>query len=252
MTGAAPRDPAFATTSRSLLSARQNVPRSAAAFLAVMAGLVVIKLAVARLAPQAYVVPAQAQVLAWPVIGALTIVGLIGVWFASRTGFPETWDPRVPVRHRLLLPVVTGLIFGAIAMVVDALTGWTTIAAPYLHHMPFPASLLIYPGFAVIGPILDFLVPIPLVMWLAGFVLQGRWTKQAFWVAGAFAAAIEPLTYDLHAAGHPGIVVAMFAQQYAFNLAQVATFRRAGFGASLVLQITFFLVWHVLWGALRS
>jgi hypothetical protein len=211
---------------------------------------------VARWMPAAFASPSQAQVFSWPWIAALTAVGLVGVWFASRTGFPETWDPALPLRDRALLPVLTGLILGAIALVVDALTGWTTLVAQQLHlpsiHIAFPASLFIYTGGALIVNILYYLVPIPLLLWLAQLVMRGRWPTQTFWLVGALVALIEPLSQDLGLAGHPGIVAATFAQDYALNLAQVATFRRAGFGASVLLRVTFYLIWHALWGALRG
>jgi hypothetical protein len=249
-------DPALVATSTKLGAARLNLPRSAASFLAMMAGLVVIKILVARWMPGAFASPSQAQVFSWTWIAALTALGLVGVWFASRTGFPETWDPAVPLRDRLLLPIVTGVILGAIAMVVDALTGWTALVAQQMHlpsiHIHFPASLFIYTGGALIVNILYYLVPIPLLLWLVSLVLRGRYSQQAFWVVGVLAALLEPLSQDLGLPGHPGIMVATFAQDLALNLAQVMTFRRAGFGASVVLRVTFYLLWHALWGALRG
>ena len=256
MTVPAPSDPALAAASSPPGHARPNVPRSAASFLAMMAGLVVIKIVVARWMPGAFASPSQALVFSWLWIGSLTALGLVGVWFASRTGFPETWDPAVPLRDRLLLPIVAGVILGAIAMVVDAATGWSALVAQQMHlpsiHIAFPASLFIYPGGALIVNILYYLVPIPLLLWIVSLITRGRWAQQAFWVVGVCAALIEPLSQDFGLPGHPGIMAVTFAQDLALNLAQVAAFRRAGFGASVVLRVSFYLIWHLVWGALRG
>jgi hypothetical protein len=45
-----------------------------------------------------------------------------------------------------------------------------------------------------------------------------------------------------------GTMAAVFAQDYALNLAQAWVFRRAGFLAAIVVRVVFYLIWHVLWG----
>jgi hypothetical protein len=259
-----PQDPTFATTSTRLPAASPNVPRSASAFLAIMAGLVVIKLLVERFTPNDFASPSQAHVFAWWFIAALTAVGLIGVWFASRTGFPETWDPTIPVRDRVWIPALAGAILGVIALAVDAGTGWTALAAAQMHmktiHIAFPGSLLIYPGGAVIVNVIYYLVLIPPLTWLFSWVPallardRARRTtvtiENAFIVAALLAALIEPLTQDLGLPGHPGIMAAVFTSDLALNLALVTTFRRAGFGSTVVLRVVFYLVWHIARGVL--
>jgi len=248
------RDPALTTTAASPAASPVNVPRSAAAFLAMMAALVVIKVLTDRWFPDAFASRQQAQVYSWMVLGALTALGLIGTWFAARTGFPETWSPDIPLKDRLVVPVAAGLAFGALAILVDSLTGWSAIAAKQLSipsiQIRFPASALIYPGGALISNIITYLVPLPLVMWIAGLVTRGRWERERFWVVGTLCALIEPMG-DLGLSGHPGIVALTFAQDLALNLAQVYSFRRAGFASSVALRAAFYLVWHVLWGVLR-
>ena len=261
-----PQDPTFAITSTTLPAARPNVPRSASAFLVIMAGLVFIKLLVERFTPTDFASPSQANVFAWWFIAALTAVGLIGVWFASRTGVPETWDPSLPLRDRLWIPAVLGIAFGIVALAVDAGTGWTAIAAEQMHlrtiHIAWPGSLLIYPGGAVIVNVIYYLMLIPPLTWLFSWtpvLFSGDRSRRtavtiarAFGVAAILAALIEPVTQDLGLPGHPGIMAAVFAEDLALNLALVATFRRAGFGATVVLRVVFYLVWHIARGAIGA
>ena len=46
----------------------------------------------------------------------------------------------------------------------------------------------------------------------------------------------------------PGLAVVFITQDYVFNLAQVATFRRAGFAATVLLRVAMYLVWHIPYG----
>ena len=72
-----------------------------------------------------------------------------------------------------------------------------------------------------------------------------------FWPVGLLAAVLEPVTqFSPAAAGGTTRSVVRFGQDLLFNLLQVRTYRRAGFGASIVLRVCYYLVWHVLWGAL--
>lgn len=256
MTGTLQSDPALVTTSTTLAPPRPNVPRSAAAFLVIIAILVVIKLVIAQVANAGFASPAQAAVFGWTFIASFMALGLLGVWAAAYTGFPETWDPAVPIRDRFWLPAVAGLVLGALAIVVDSITGWTAIEAAKHHmgtiHIPWPMSLVIYPGGAAISNIIFYLVPIPLVMLIVKLFTSGRWSTETFWVVGTLAAAVEPLLQDTGMMDHPGIMAATFAQDFAFNFAQVYAFRRAGFGSSVVLRTSYYLIWHVLWGAVRG
>jgi hypothetical protein len=242
------------STAHSLPSARPNVPRSAAAFLVIIAALALIKVLVSNVWPAMFVSASQAKVFQWWFIASLAVLGLMGVWFAARTGFPETWDPRVPLRDRLAIPAAIGVALGIVALLVDRATGWSALEAA-AHglktiNIAFPASAIIYPGGAAIVDIVYYLVPIPLLMWLTSLALKGRWQTETFWVIGALCAAIEPVTQDLGMPGHPGMMTVMFAQDYALNLAQVWTFRRAGFGAAVWLRVVFYVAWHIIPSAL--
>lgn len=254
MTASPPIDPGLSIGAKTV--ERENVPRSAAAFLAMIAVLVVIKILIGRFFAGAFVSPAQATVFSWPWIGSITVLGLVGTWFASRTGFPETWSPEIPLKDRLYFPIAAGIALGAIAILVDALTGWSALAARELNiptiQIRFPGSLVIYPGAALIVNCIYYLVPLPLLLWLTMLATRGRWERESFWIIGTICALLEPLSQDLGMHGHPGVMVLTFAQDLALNLAQVFSFRRAGFASCVLLRVAFYLVWHVLWGALRG
>jgi hypothetical protein len=208
--------------------------------------LVAVRLTIAR-NPDMFRSAAQAAVFTWPMLGIVTAVGFGGTWIARRTQeFPEMWDRRRSLAWRLWVPIIFGLVLGVVAIVVDRATGWTTLAAaqmklPSIHIDP-PASYLIYPGGAIIVSILYFLLLVPLFVWM----LRGR----AFWAIAGIVALIEPCTQDLNMAGGAAMMAAVFAEDYALNLGQVFLFKRAGFVAAVLLRVSFYVVWHMVWPAM--
>ncbi len=227
---------------------------SAQGYLLLMAFLVLVKLAI-TFVPEAFRSTAQAAVFAWPMISALGGLGLGGLWLALRCGLPGFWNPDLPASRKWLLPVLSGVGFGILAIGVDALTGWTDVIERKLGipsiHIDFPASLLIYPGGAVIVNVIYYLIPIPLLVWLiSGVLLRGRFREPVFWTVGALAAAIEPLTQDLSYPGPAWVALLVLFSDYALNLAQVSLFRRGSFFATVLLRVSFYLIWHVVWGGL--
>jgi len=219
-----------------------------------MVYLVLVKLAI-TFVPDAFRSTAQAAVFAWPMIGALTVLGLGGLWLARRCGLPGFWNPGLPASRKWLPPVLLGVGFGLLAIGIDVLTGWTDAIERKLGipsiHIDFPASLLIYPGGAVIVNVIYYLIPIPLLLWLVSSVLlRGRFREPVFWTVAAAVAAIEPLTQDLSEPGPAWVVLLVLLSDYALNFAQAALFRRGGFLATVLLRVSFYLIWHVAWGAL--
>jgi len=116
-------------------------------------------------------------------------------------------------------------------------------------HISFPASLLIYPGGAVIVEILYRLFPIPFLLFLLGPALRRKGRQEiAFWVLAFLLSLVEPIgDLGLRPLGL-GVVAAVFLQDYALNLSQAWLFRKAGFLSAIWLRVVFYLVWHVAWG----
>jgi len=229
------------------------------AYAVLMAYLVAIKLVILAIGTEAagFRSPSQAAVFGWLAILIFSVVGAIAVGVDHRVGLRPVWPSDVSLRDRLFVPSVLGVLLGGISIAVDQVTHWTQVSAEAMGipsiHIAFPASLLIYPGGAIIVNVLYYLVPITLVVGLVSLVVPAdRSRKVAFWVAGVLAAAIEPATQGSSNGIGPSLVVVFFAQDYLFNLAQVWMFWRAGFGASVVLRVAMYLIWHVLYGVLQQ
>ena len=230
----------------------ERLSRPLATYLALMGFLVLVKL-VLTFFPEMFRSPAQAAVFRWRFLALWTLLGGIGVWFADRTGFPDPLDERIPGRTRFAVPIAIGLALGALAVATDAATHWTRLVAAEMRlpsiHIEFPASVLIYTGGAVIVEVLYRLFPIPLLLWLiSGLILKGRGQEVTYWCLAVPLSSVEALG-DLGLRKYGLVTMAsVFAQDYALNLVQAWVFRRAGFLASILVRVAFYLVWHVLWG----
>jgi hypothetical protein len=223
--------------------------RSLVLFFGLVGYLVLVKLALILL-PQALRSPAQAAVFGWPWLAAWAALGSLGVWLSERTGFPPAWEAGA-LRPKLIEPAVWGLGFGALALGTDAATGWAAAVAARMGldsiHIPFPASVLVYPGGAVIVEILYRLFPIPAILWLLSKVgVRGERQETAFWVLAILTSFVEPLgDLGLRQQGLATMIV-VFAQDYALNFAQAAFFRKRGFLAAIVVRVAFYVLWHMV------
>ena len=145
-----------------------------------MAFLVGIKLTLTYF-PQVFRSPAQTAVFEWKFLAIWTVTGLLGVMLAARTGFPSAWGEPGTNAKRVWLP----LALGAVAIITDIATGWSKLVAEKMHlptiYIAFPASVLIYPGGAVIVEVIYRLLLIPLLLWLiSSVILRGRHEQRIF------------------------------------------------------------------------
>jgi hypothetical protein len=195
----------------------------------------------------------QEGALSWVTILAIAAMGLIGLILARRTGFPEIWDPKVSNLKRFLIPTVIGFAYGVITVIID-------LRDPSPVHLQLPLSVPFYAYGALLLEIMLRLFTIPLLVWLfSNVILRGRWQTQVFWIAVIIAALYEPLPHMREQlGGAAGLTVLIITIKWAIEplfLANVVSgwlFRRYGFLAALVMRLSFYLVWHIIYGGLLS
>ena len=221
-------------------------------FFFLVAYLVLVKLII-TIYPAVFRSTAQAAVFEWKFLAIWTVLGWIGVVLARKTGFPEPWSGGISNARRLLLSFVIGIVLGVLAIATDSITGWTHFVATKMGlktiHIDFPASLLIYPGGAIIVNIIYRIFPIPFLLWLiSSVILKNRAQDRIFWILAILLSFVEPLSdIGLRAIGY-GIMAAVFVQDYALNIIEAWLFRKYGYLTPILMRIFFYLFWHVLWG----
>lgn len=235
-----------------LLAVAGRVPSSIAVWLALVAFLAIVKVTLDLFFPYAFAAPDQAALFQWASLAAISVAGLIGVVLSRRTGFPEAWDERISNRQRILIPVLLGLAFSVIPVVLDSATHYTRLidarhglAQQYTGFIPM---LLGFTGGAIIVEVVYRLLPIPLLLWLFSLILKRKGQERIFWILAVLTSAIEPLTSIQDMQVIPGLVMPVVAANiYAFNFAQAAMFRKYGFLAAILVRAAFYVVWHAVY-----
>jgi hypothetical protein len=195
----------------------------------------------------------QEGAFSWITILAIAVMGFIGLILARRTGFPDLWDTKVSNRQRFLIPVVIGLVYGVVTIIID-------LRNPSPVHLKLPLSIPFYTYGATLLEIMLRLFTIPVLVWLfSNLILRGKWQTKVFWLAAIIAALYEPLPHIREQLiGVSGLGILAVLIKWAIEplfLANVLTgwlFRKYGFLAALVMRLSFYLVWHIIYGGLIS
>ena len=182
-----------------------------------------------------------------PVLAAAALVGAMAL--AALTAQDWTLPRAAASRFRgpLAAMAMAAPCAGA-AIAID-------LAAPFPRDMnvPSPQGLLFYPAIGFLVEVVFHVVPVALV-WSAGSaLLRPAARDKLVWPCVVGVAVLEPLFQTANATeGAPmWVPVAVGLNVFVINVVQLAVFRRYGFAAMLAVRLVYYLLWHVVWGALR-
>jgi hypothetical protein len=218
-----------------------------------VAYLFLVKILIDLFVPNAFADPAQAALFGWIPLSIFAVLGFFGVWLSQRTGFPNAWDPEMPLRRQILVPASIGVVYGLLQIGLDLGFGFTQqIAARHgvtQQYTDLPSMLLIFTAAPILVEVIYRLLLIPLLLWLISTVLlTGRAQHTIFWILAVATSLLEPLTQspDLRILS-PGVAAILATGYFAINMTQAYSFRKYGFLASIMVRVGFYLVWHVLY-----
>jgi len=226
-------------------------PKPDATSLYIYLGLVLVLVAILaffQFVPLNAVLTEQAGTFTWPALIAISIFGFIGVQIASKTGFPGSWDKTVPQTQRFLVPAILGLGLGFLAVLLEHFQPLGQIDAAFPLSIPF----YLYGG--IVSEIIMRLFLLPAPLWfISSLLLRNRWQEPIFWGLAVITSVLEPLgmlggLYELGTLknGIPLGVWVFVAFAYGVNLLLAYTYRKSGFLAPLVLRLSFYMIWHIL------
>lgn len=203
--------------------------------------------------------PGQRAIFSWPAIGILSSLGLLSVILLNLTKLKGLWDTNVGIKHKLIYPLIIGLLLGAVQVAYDTITGLSALDAANMGveslNVAFPYSIPFYFGGAIITNILYYLILIPIVVFIVSAkLLNGKSEGVVFWTIGIIVALIEPLTnpglnyITQHGAiGIPIIFFVLF-----INILSIWFIRKYGFISAIFLRIGHYTIWHILYGLLGN
>lgn len=206
--------------------------------------------------PPEFAHPSQGAALQLGALAPFLIGGVIGVYLSIATRM--TADPTRPAFGRMLaLSLASGAIFGAAALAADHYAGFSKLIAGQLGirsiHIAFPASAYVYAAGAVAVECLYRLIPVSILYALiARLVLKGRGEGAVFWSLAFLSSLIEPLSQAPLAGAEPNLVWVLFGFIFLFNLSEAALWRRFGWPAPILSRLSFYAVWHIIFGPMLS
>ncbi|HYD14530.1 MAG TPA: hypothetical protein VEC11_16915 [Allosphingosinicella sp.] len=230
-----------------------SVRRSTLAFAACSLVLIAIKLLFDHY-PGEFPGRDQASAFTWPVIGAIWLAALLGLFAERSIGFPDAFADMKGERRGLILAVATGLAYGALTVVQDIVTGGSTVPVEEWPHLPLPWAVPFYTFGAIFLEFLLRLGALCLLVWFVHvLILRRRWLLPVFWIANLIVSFYEimPMTMADVAAGDWGAVaLTPLWPLYWTNLFEGWLLLRHGWFAPIIFRLAFYLVWHVGYGGL--
>ena len=181
-------------------------------------------------------------------VAALVVLGGGAFFWLVKNG----WVARRPLPGaRLWLHIAALAAFFALpTILVDTVAPF----ASDINVAP-PAGVLYYLAIAQVVEVLFHLLPLAAFLWIGSRLIPATATpKVTFWTVAIALALLEPgfqlladPQVDIPVWRHSYLVLHLFA----FNLLQLALLRHYGFVAAITFRLSYYLVWHILWGTLR-
>jgi hypothetical protein len=192
----------------------------------------------------------QQSINSWSIYFLVAILGFIALKLAKRTGFPDIWDKRISNRQRFVIPLLTGLVFGILNIIIALLM---ELDVPMVE---FPFSIPVYMSVGILMEILLHLIPIVFLFWfLSNVILRKRWQYQVFWVVAILFSLMEPVLqtigmFQMGIISDISFAAILFTFVFAANMVPIYFFRMYGFLAPVVWRLSFYFIWHIVWGGI--
>ena len=183
----------------------------------------------------------------WLAIIAVSVVGFICIKLAGKAGFPEIWDKSISNKQRVAIPIILGIGFSTIEIVVGL-----ALQLPNIH-VAFPYSIPVYLSGGIFLEILYHLIPVVILTWLmSSVILKGERETEVFILVAILASLLEP-TMQIMGMYQMGILKnmifagGMFIFIFAGNMVPITLFRKYGFLSPVVWRLADYSIWHVIW-----
>jgi len=190
------------------------------------------------------------MIMNWITIPIYGILGYIGLKrFEEKAGFPDIFEESVNYKYRYLIPMILGVIFGVGAIIFDILNPFKVPALPLPISIPYWIFIAIFDEFFWRLFLLTFLI------WLISYqILKENKEKEVFWIV----ACIEALLYvllqiSMFVLNVGPITPILFAQiiliSGVYTIFSCYCYRKGGFLAVLMMRLTQYLVYHIIYGS---
>jgi hypothetical protein len=176
---------------------------------------------------------------------SLPVVAVASLWLLQeRAGLRFLAEGRAG--RGIALAALFATLFAVPPIVVDLV--WGLASGP---AVAVPVALAFYPVMAFVAETAFHLLPLAILVGLAGMRHRPEATTGSLWPFLIAAALIEPAhqTWLRLPLEGPFLFAGFVAiHVLAFNLAQLWIFVRYGFAAMLAMRVVYYVWWHIAWG----
>lgn len=228
----------------------KKISPSVIVYLVILAVIIILRLVI-ELFPPGQIASQMVNLTDSISIGAIWIVGWVGVYLAPGTGFAGMWQGDISNLKRFAQPALIGVGIGLLSIGFDLLQ---PLRGESL--IKFPASLIAYPLAGILEEIIFRLFLTTTFVWIiSNMLLRGRWQEGIFWGVNVFLALFYTISqlgqYQNLVAQIDLVVLARFFVVIAVYFILAALYyRRYGFLAAIAMRLGYYLVWHVIWGGI--
>lgn len=190
-------------------------------------------------------------IMNWISIPFYSILGYLGLRiFEEDAGFPDMLEEEIGNRQRLLIPLILGVIFAIGAILFDMLN-------PYkVPRLPIPISIPYWIFVAIFDEFFWRLFLLTFLIWLISRIFKDdEKQEKIFW----FVVLLEAVLYMLLQTSMfiqnvgpitPVLLVQIILIGGGFTVIACYCYRKGGFLAVLVLRLTQYMLYHVLYGGI--
>jgi hypothetical protein len=178
----------------------------------------------------------------------VTVPGVIALLYLRARGWFDVLRGADTARGiaRAVVPVS---LFFVVVVTVDAVVGF-----PRDINVPWPRALLFYPVMAFVVEMVFHLVPLAVLLAIARPLLDRFGRDRLLWSVIVVVALIEPVFHVVMGSGGgapSGLDLFVGVHVFLFTLVELNFFRRYDFVTMYAYRIVYYLLWHIVWGALR-
>ena len=221
--------------------------------------------------PQGFSIPMAGQTFPAPLpIMAVAIffivlvvyggLGFIGLKLSSRINFPELWDNKISIKHKIVVPVFIGVIIGIIFIVVDII--YTKVFSIEQLHPDFPFSIIASLSAGIGEEVLFRLFFISFWVWLiSNIILKQKYQNIVFWIVVIFSVVSFSFSHIPSAmvlGGYGsfneipiGLIMELLLLNGLLTVFCAYNLRKYGIISAIVIHFCTDIVWHVIWGAIK-
>lgn len=213
--------------------------------------ILIIIIVVCQIILSIFLLPPNQIINNWLLIIIYVILGYIALrFFEKNAGFPEILDKEINFKEQFLIPLIFGLFFGLGAIFFDLINPFK------VPQLPLPISIPYWIFIGITDEIFWRLFLLTFLIWVISYkLLNDNKQDQVFWGVAIFESIIYIIIQVVLFSSFVGEITFLVLLQIViisggYIVVACYCYRKGGFLAVIVLRLTQYTVYHIIYGGL--